>query len=159
MTDKLKQDIDRLVDQLVRSYQVMKTAVRSHDPGAIYSAYKMHFSHIVEAMRTQLRQMGAAGFVIDGVERLARKAEEHKRRRPFDYDDVLQKAAKLTQPKLGHTGNFLPPRGQARGQRGGYTARTRGRGQPQLNFDATSNQQQPTYQQQQSYPQRGFRRY
>ena len=106
-------------------------------------------------MRFELRAQGAAGFILDSVERAVDKAVHRKRKFAFDFEDVMEKVARYTQPRLGQQANFQPRRG-----RGG----TRGRQPwyPTLLMQPHQQQsagQQAAQQQQTAYPQNTYQSY
>jgi predicted nuclease with TOPRIM domain len=140
-TERQQHEVERLLSNFSSSVTLMKSAVAAKDCTQIYSASRIHGQQMQEALRLELRAKGAAGFVIDSVERLYDKAVQSKRHRAFSYDDLLDKAARTTQPRYGHSGN---QQGQGQGFRGrGGPRNFRGRGTPQLTFH--QNYQHPEY--------------
>ena len=88
----------------------------SHDTNAIYSVMKLHANHLQEAMRVELRFKNAAGFVIDSVEKHFSTAFEAKRKHAVNYENVMDHAARTTQPRYGKSApGFSNRQGRGRG--------------------------------------------
>lgn len=148
-------DSDHILQQMAASHQMMGAAVKSRNAPAVYAAIAAHKNALSEAMRFELRAQGAAGFILDSVERAVDKAVHRKRKFAFDFEDVMEKVARYTQPRLGQQANFQPRRG-----RGG----TRGRQPwyPTLLMQPHQQQsagQQAAQQQQTAYPQNTYQSY
>lgn len=144
-TAKDQADMESMLAKMGSSHMMLAAASKSKDVSAIYSAIKSHELILAEIMRFELRALGATGYIIDSVERSIRRSSNQKRKKPFDYEDLLDKLSRTTQPRLGHQSNFSRGRGNRR-FRGGY--------QPTLNgLQPFQPYQQPQPQQQFQQPQ------
>ena len=146
-------DVDNILLQLGSSHDLMKISVKARNPPSIYAACTAHMNLLADIIRFELRAAGAAGFIIDSVTKYVSKAAAQKRKRYFDYEEVIDKISRSTQPRLGHQ-QQAPARDFGRG-------RGRGRGRyfnPYYPQFATTNPYNPGLQQpqQQGQPQQQF---
>jgi hypothetical protein len=116
-TDRDQREVDRLLASFASSFEIVKTAAKSRNPSAIYAAMKLHGQQLQEAMRLELRMKNSAGYIMDAVEGLFEKAFESKRKYCFNYEATLDRAARTTEPRYGHSQSF---RGRGRGRGRGY---------------------------------------
>lgn len=118
-TTKDQAELDQLLQRFASSHQMMTTATRSKNIMTIYNTMELHITCLAEAMRHELRCLHAAGFIIDAVEKQVQRATNSKRHKAFDYEEVLDRTARMTAPKMGHhVQNFSRGRGgRGRGNR------------------------------------------
>lgn len=118
---KDQSDVDHLLLQLGSSHDLMKISVKARNPPSIYAACAAHLNLLADLIRFELRGSGAAGFIIDSVSKYVSKAAAQKRKRYFDYEEVIDKISRSTQPRFGHQQqapgrDFGRGRGRGRGR-------------------------------------------